>query len=343
MSQASWWIGTKFVDELHDSREWLKAMGEKQGVSYVLGQRELCPDTGRHHIQFCVQLTRSQRLTWLKRILDRDAHFETVRGTPQQARDYCSKIETRFDGPWQFGELRETGKRAGLEGAVSAIASGTCVADVAKEFAIVWVKYGRGLVDLRKQLQLDSDRRVFGDDGPELWVFWGPSGTGKSREANKLWPDAYWKIGGEKWWDGYTNQETVILDDFKGSFMRLTDYQRLVDRYPLWVEIKGGSTPMLAKRYVITSNEPPMGWYGEVDKHLTVARRVRDYATKFGREFNFVADGLIMRVEMDGRHTECASVLDSLGNTGPANPAPDAGPVDPHPIEAYMSGLAECQ
>ena len=43
--------------------------------------------------------------------------------------------------------------------------------------------------------------------------------------------------------------------------MRLTDLQRLLDWYPLWVEIKGGSLPMLATRYVITSNQHPADWY----------------------------------------------------------------------------------
>ena len=33
---------------------------------------------------------------------------------------------------------------------------------------------GRGLVDLRKQLGLDADRRSFGPEGPEVWVPLGP-------------------------------------------------------------------------------------------------------------------------------------------------------------------------
>ena len=41
----------------------------------------------------------------------------------------------------------------------------------------IWVAHGRGLVDLRKQLGLDADRRPSGPEGPEVWVLWGPSGT----------------------------------------------------------------------------------------------------------------------------------------------------------------------
>ena len=49
----------------------------------------------------------------------------------------------------------------------------------------------------------------------------------------------------------------MVLDDFKDYGMPLVDLQRLLDWYPLWVEVKG-SVPMLAKRYVITANTSPM-------------------------------------------------------------------------------------
>ena len=36
-------------------------------------------------------------------------------------------------------------------------------------------------------------------------------------------------------------QETVVLDDFKDYAMPLVELQRLLDWYPLWVEVKGGA------------------------------------------------------------------------------------------------------
>ena len=88
---------------------------------------------------------------------------------------------------------------------------------------------------------------------------------------------------GGKWWDGYSGQETVVLDDFKDYAMPLVELQRLLDWYPLWVEVKGGSVPMMAKRYVLTSNTSPDDWYIRADPHRTVRRRISDFAERFGR------------------------------------------------------------
>ena len=50
-------------------------------------------------------------------------------------------------------------------------------------------------------------------------MLWGPSGTRKSRFVAARWPDAFWKAPESKWWDGYSGQETVVLDDFKDYAM----------------------------------------------------------------------------------------------------------------------------
>ena len=144
----------------------------------------------------------------------------------------------------------------------------------------------QGIGPSQADLCLDADRREFGPDGPELWVLWGPSVAARAampRSTGRgLLEDPY-----TQWWDGYGTHDTVILDDFRGDCMRLTDLQRLLDWYPLWVEIKGGSLPMLATRYVITSNQHPADWYTRGDPHGTILRRVRDFAEAHGRLLEF--------------------------------------------------------
>nr|WQA30150.1 MAG: rep protein [Cressdnaviricota sp.] len=292
MSQARCWCGTLHLSEPgFDGSAYLQGKLADGLIKYGVGQVEQCPTTGNFHFQYYVQTGSQRRLAWMKsKICDR-THWEAARGSLDENKAYCTKEASRVAGPWEVGVPARQGKQTGLDEATELVVSGTPLSEVAKLFPIVWVRHGRGLVDLRKQLNLDADRREFGPDGPELWVLWGPAGSGKSRYAKEQWPDAFWKAPYSNWWDGYGTHETVILDDFKDDGMRLTDFQRLIDWYPLWVEIKGGSLPMLAKRYVITSNYDPEYWYQKADVHKTVWRRVTDFAANHGRLLHFPLAG----------------------------------------------------
>ena len=90
---------------------------------------------------------------------------------------------------------------------------------------------------------------------PRTWkteVYWiyGASGSGKSRLIYELaQSDAYWKDD-TKWWDGYDKHHTVVWDDFRGHCCHLTYLLKILDRYPLRVEQKGGYRQFLAKENI---------------------------------------------------------------------------------------------
>lgn len=97
-------------------------------------------------------------------------------------------------------------------------------------------------------------------------VFWGPTGTGKTRRAWELGGlDAYPKIPNTKFWDGYQGQKVVIIDEFRGD-VSMSNLLRWFDRYPVLVEIKGGSTILCAEVIYITSNLSPREWYRDLDE-----------------------------------------------------------------------------
>jgi len=96
-------------------------------------------------------------------------------------------------------------------------------------------------------------------------VFWGPTGTGKSRRAwHEAGADAYIKNPLTKWWESYQGQTAVIIDEFRG----IIDIANLLiwfDRYPVFVEVKNGSAPLLANKFWVCSNLHPREWYREID------------------------------------------------------------------------------
>lgn len=96
-------------------------------------------------------------------------------------------------------------------------------------------------------------------------VFWGPTGTGKSRRAwDEAGLDAYPKDPRTKFWCGYSNHVDVVIDEFRGG-IDIAHMLRWLDRYPVIVEIKGASVVLKAENIWITSNISPQQWYPEVD------------------------------------------------------------------------------
>lgn len=92
-------------------------------------------------------------------------------------------------------------------------------------------------------------------------VFWGKTGTGKSRRAwEEAGWDAYPKIPSTKFWDGYQDQPNIVIDEFTGQ-IGIEHLLRWFDRYPVTVETKGSACVFRATRIWVTSNIDPRQWY----------------------------------------------------------------------------------
>lgn len=112
-------------------------------------------------------------------------------------------------------------------------------------------------------------------------VYWGSTGTGKSRRAwTEAGMEAYPKTPTTKFWDGYRGEENVVIDEFRGA-IEISHMLRWLDRYPVIVEIKGSATVLRAKRLWITSNLHPRDWYPSLDEETKNALLRRLEITHF--------------------------------------------------------------
>jgi len=203
-----------------------------------------------------------------------------MRATIQQAVDYCSKEETRdADAGFGFTEEGErplsagtAGGRSDLQAVAQLVQSGAGIAEISAVHPVSVILFNRGIQFLISQQVKPRDFVT------EVYWFYGPTGSGKTRAASSACPGAYWKACNSRWWDGYEAHEDVIIDDYRTSFCPFNELLRLFDRYPMQVEVKGGTREFVARRvYVTTPKNPRDTWSLRSDEDLgQLLRRIHE-------------------------------------------------------------------
>lgn len=146
--------------------------------------------------------------------------------------------------------------------------------DVADAHPGDFIRYHKGLQVLRA-MSLCTPR----DLSQPVTVYWwfGPTGTGKSKLAWERFPDCYTKMM-NKWWDGYEGQKVCLFDDYRPNMCTFAELLRILDRYPMMVEFKGGSCHLTATTFVITTtSRPEVIWAGRTEEALgQLLRRISE-------------------------------------------------------------------
>ncbi len=94
-----------------------------------------------------------------------------------------------------------------------------------------------------------------------VFYLWGPPGTGKTRHVfdEHGADNVYKKIDGQ-WWDGYEDQDVVLLDDFYSEGNRgditLAYLLQLLDGHPIRVNVRGSTRVARWTKVYITANLP---------------------------------------------------------------------------------------
>lgn len=132
--------------------------------------------------------------------------------------------------------------------------------DVAENHTGAFFKFSRAI---QTAISIATPGRD-GSTTPSVLVYYGPSGTGKTATARTKFPDAYVlpKGDGKIWWEGYNGQTVVLIDEFYG-WIQYDYLLRLLDYSPMQVEFKGGSRPLAATTFIITSNKHWTDWYSD--------------------------------------------------------------------------------
>lgn len=206
---------------------------------------------GTPHLQGYMQLKTKQRITTVVKKLPVSIHLIPANGTAAQNIAYCTK-----DGHdiVTAGSPVVKGQRSDLKTATDLIVTKKAtMKQVMQECPDVYVKYHNGLLALHEGLQPARD---YNNKPTVLWLY-GKAGTGKTRFAmDEFGPDNVYIKDGTKWWDGYSHQHCILVDDYDNSWP-YRNFLRFLDRYAFRAECKGGYVEINSPVIIITCEWPP--------------------------------------------------------------------------------------
>lgn len=144
---------------------------------------------------------------------------------------------------------------------------------LSSDYIMTMAKYSNYVKQLCFIFQRDR-AKVFRD--LTVQIYWGATGTGKTRTATEEFPDNFLisKDTQTVWFDGYSGESVLIWDDFHWDDVKIQFLLRLLDGYALRLPVKGSFTWAQYRRVIITSNIPPQLWYDQADPaHVAALKR----------------------------------------------------------------------
>ncbi len=242
-----------------------------KGISY---QTERGKENGTIHLQGYVEFSKVTTKRQANLALGNRARLGIRRGTREQAIQYTEKKETRIEGPrFNNHKSRSQGARTDLVLLQHDLDEGMSFKKIGEKHFPLMLRYPGGISRYRI-LHADTTWREV-----EVNVYWGATGTGKTRKAWEDDPELFClpePTGNSVWFDGYHGQRAMLIDEFYGQ-IKWSFLLKLLDGHYLPIPIKGGMTFLEVTKITITSNIHPSGWYNYNEGSMnyeTLKRRI---------------------------------------------------------------------
>lgn len=221
------------------------------------------------HIQGYVRFEHARTLSGLRKILEKwsgekGPHLEIANGTPLENKEYCTKLESRKYGPFEFGDVPTEDEKPEMVKAMEYYMEN----GMTNEFIAKWPTYATMYSNKWKQMKLENETINWkprqGYKPPEVIVLWGKTRTGKTRQAVQDGALIIPAVKSDNMFTHYKGDKVVCFDDFRGKI----DHEyllQLLDGHQTYVKILyQGFKPWIPEKIYITSNRHPKDWYPEL-------------------------------------------------------------------------------
>jgi len=270
-------------------KAYLEASGKVKLAVFQLEKGE----EGTLHFQGYME-TEKERTTSLQKMLGiHKCSLLYAKGTKLANEKYCTKEDTREDGPWYVGNPDDFKRKNGNQGkrsdmdefAMVCIEAGGVTEEIEQQFhghAVRFQKQVKEYVQFKKLREAKEAQKAYwidvverekrgevteGQKQRKLTLLFGPTAVGKTTFVMKevlgvKQENLYTKSGRTKWWDGYEGENNVLIDEFNGNeFGSIEMFNDMTNVGCFQVETKGSQTLLTANCVYIASNKHPVHWW----------------------------------------------------------------------------------
>ena len=267
------------ITDFDDGYEKCREFRRFYDCSYFVMGKEICPDTGKHHIDGYYEYATARKWSTennkFKKMFGKGyGNLQLARGSAGENFNYTSKEDRDVE---EYGTAVANGESLTMSNLRDQVVSGDITVDeIVMLHSDIFHQYGRTLSKIEDLCM----RKLFRTKMTKCIWYYGKTATGKSHMAfNNFHPDTHYVWKNDKsWQDGYTQQETVIINDFRGE-ISYNEFLQLIDKWPFYVSRRGREPmPFTSKLVVVTSSLSPEEIYNrrvEEDSIAQLKRRVK--------------------------------------------------------------------
>lgn len=257
-------------------------------IVFAIWQHERGAQAGTEHIQGYVRFAMRKRMQTVKNYFAcQDMHLESARGSEEECKNYCTKLETRaregeYHGAHVDGSIKpenydpnegKQGHRTDLDAICAECTKGNALIAIAQAHPGDYIRYHAGIVALHSLVApLPPLTRPI-----QVYVLWGVSGAGKThRVLTSSEQSPYTVLGrGRDPWGRYRGEQTLLLDEFNWTQWTLQEMNALLDKWRCCLDCRYADRYAAWTLVYICCNETPNAWYPDASLPLITSLRRR--------------------------------------------------------------------
>ena len=247
-------------NEERSLEELSKYIESLEHFKYAIFQREEGEETHTPHIQLFIIFSCSKRFNTIKNYFP-TAHIEGAKGTNAQCRDYCSKTDTRIEGPVELGVFAEERSRTDISNFMELVKLNTDYLDLEKLYPNLYLNNLNKLDKIKENYRFEKFKKVLRD--VEVTYIYGEPGIGKtSYIVDKHGLGNYFSVPFYRYgnFDYYNGEDVIVFDEFAGQ-IEIPLMNKLLDRYPMMLPSRFASKICCYTKVYIISNFPLSSLY----------------------------------------------------------------------------------